>query len=173
MSFDAEKPQCGKGWANRCAHSRGKKCQCRCGGRNHGAAYRRSVQLGVLGSVYNICKSPPAVRQDTLFRFVRSADRSSDDTYTGVLVDGVPLPQQIVDHSPTGFEFGYGGSGPADLALNILALFVSLNEAHELHQDFKWAFIAPAKPNDTLPVSAVRTWIAAKQRRAAEQQEAM
>jgi hypothetical protein len=27
-------------------------------------------------------------------------------------------------HSPTGMEFGYGGSGPADFALNILAIFI-------------------------------------------------
>ena len=31
------------------------------------------------------------------------------------------LPQTHTHHSPTGFEIGYGGSGPADLALNILA----------------------------------------------------
>jgi hypothetical protein len=26
----------------------------------------------------------------------------------------VNIPQTIVDHSPSGFEWGYGGSGPAD-----------------------------------------------------------
>lgn len=30
------------------------------------------------------------------------------------------VPQLVTHHSPTGFEWGYGGSGPADLALNIL-----------------------------------------------------
>lgn len=35
--------------------------------------------------------------------------------------DREPLRQRIVYHSPTGFEWGYAGSGPADLALNILA----------------------------------------------------
>lgn len=34
------------------------------------------------------------------------------------------VPHRHVHHSPTGYECGYGGSGPADLALNILALFV-------------------------------------------------
>lgn len=28
--------------------------------------------------------------------------------------------KQVVYHSPTGFEWGYGGSGPADLALSLL-----------------------------------------------------
>lgn len=35
-------------------------------------------------------------------------------------VDGRPLHHEVF-HSPTGFEMGYGGSGPADLALSILA----------------------------------------------------
>lgn len=36
-----------------------------------------------------------------------------------VTVNGKPL-HHVVHHSPTGFEWGYGGSGPADLALSIL-----------------------------------------------------
>jgi hypothetical protein len=47
------------------------------------------------------------------------------------------------NHSPTGFEWGYGGSGPADLALNILIKFgLDREKAARLHQDFKWKFIA-------------------------------
>ncbi len=34
------------------------------------------------------------------------------------VVEGIG--QEWVWHSPSGFEWGYGGSGPADLALNIL-----------------------------------------------------
>jgi hypothetical protein len=33
----------------------------------------------------------------------------------------LPLYAQIRNHSPSGFEFGYNGSGPAQLALAILA----------------------------------------------------
>lgn len=33
----------------------------------------------------------------------------------------LPLRLEIRSHSPTGFEWGYGGSGPAQLALAILA----------------------------------------------------
>ncbi|HXR05085.1 MAG TPA: DUF6166 domain-containing protein [Verrucomicrobiae bacterium] len=38
-------------------------------------------------------------------------------------VNGVPLNPRLdlYNHSPTGFEWGYGGSGPAQLALAILA----------------------------------------------------
>jgi hypothetical protein len=52
------------------------------------------------------------------------------------------VPRRIVNHSPDGFEWGYGGSGPADLALNILSIFLGQEEAWRYHQDFKWAFIA-------------------------------
>ena len=41
--------------------------------------------------------------------------RGADGT---AVVEGIR--QAWVWHSPTGFEWGYGGSGPADLALNIL-----------------------------------------------------
>jgi hypothetical protein len=38
-------------------------------------------------------------------------------------VDGAPLDPRndLFNHSPDGFEFGYSGSGPAQLALAILA----------------------------------------------------
>jgi hypothetical protein len=51
--------------------------------------------------------------------------------------------QQVWNHSPDGFNWGYGGSGPAQLALAIL-LYSGLPEevAVALHQDFKWKFVA-------------------------------
>lgn len=70
------------------------------------------------------------------------------------------VPHLITHHSPTGFEFGYGGSGPADLALNILEVVLRMTGykgaatrdtwkgdkcfrlAYQLHQPFKWEFIA-------------------------------
>ena len=88
----------------------------------------------------------------------------------GVLVKVVPgggarLLQHCVYHSPTGFETGYCGSGPADLALSILADFfgaspkqianalkawdwdneTAAQRALKLHQDFKEHFIAPQR----------------------------
>jgi len=47
------------------------------------------------------------------------------------------------NHSPTGFEWGYGGSGPAQLALAILADHCGNDEqALNFYQRFKWAVIA-------------------------------
>lgn len=53
------------------------------------------------------------------------------------------VPHVIKFHSPSGFEWGYGGSGPADLALNILYAITGDRElAMQYHQQFKWDFIA-------------------------------
>lgn len=47
------------------------------------------------------------------------------------------------NHSPTGLEWGYPGSGPAQLALALLADVLGDDElAVHLHQRFKWAVIA-------------------------------
>ena len=46
-------------------------------------------------------------------------------------------------HSPTGFEWGYGGSGPAQLALAILADHLGDDErALDLYQEFKFKVVA-------------------------------
>jgi Family of unknown function (DUF6166) len=51
--------------------------------------------------------------------------------------------QELRNHSPTGFEWGYGGSGPAQLALAILAEHLGNDDAAlKLYQNFKWACIA-------------------------------
>lgn len=34
------------------------------------------------------------------------------------------VPHLVVEHSPSGFEWGYGGSGPADLALNVCQAYL-------------------------------------------------
>jgi len=47
------------------------------------------------------------------------------------------------NHSPTGLEWGYPGSGPAQLALALLA--DALHDSHRalrLHQPFKWKVVA-------------------------------
>ena len=72
-----------------------------------------------------------------------------------VTVDGRPLNPRLdlYNHSPTGFEWGYCGSGPAQLALAILADHLSNNrEALDVYQRFKWAVIAelPRKQGWTL-----------------------
>lgn len=76
------------------------------------------------------------------YRGIRKADRT-----LSVTVDGKPLDLRLdlFNHSPTGFECSYAGSGPAQLALAILAHHYRDKEtlppgdevAVSLHQRFK------------------------------------
>lgn len=93
--------------------------------------------------------------------------------YARVSVDGKPLhpgpSQRIENHSPTGFEWGYAGSGPAQLALAILLdyfeftkTFEPKRKAQTLHQDFKFAFVAQfPKARWTLTGEKIDDWLRA------------
>ena len=66
-----------------------------------------------------------------------------------VTVNGLPLNPRLDlrNHSPTGLEWGYGGSGPAQLALAMLADHLADDaEALNLYQRFKWRVIAELPP---------------------------
>ena len=77
------------------------------------------------------------------------------------------VPHRHVHHSPSGFEYGYGGSGPADLALNLAAFVVGgvmpsadtkavklwdgttcSYEAWAIHHDLKFGLIAAMKGDE-------------------------
>ena len=80
------------------------------------------------------------------------------------LVDGRPLSPRtdLYNHSPTGFEFGYAGSGPAQLALAILADCIGETLALEFYQEFKWAVVAQQSGNTfTLTEREIRQTIVA------------
>lgn len=50
--------------------------------------------------------------------------------------------QQAFNHSPDGFNWGYRGSGPAQLALAILMEATNVPTAVNLHQTFKTEVVA-------------------------------
>ena len=90
--------------------------------------------------------------------------------------------RHMIVHSPSGMAWGYGGSGPADLALSILADHLGEADAipaHErydhdiateiqrtqawmLHQDFKWCSIAPLDQGAgwTITAAEIGAWLA-------------
>lgn len=54
---------------------------------------------------------------------------------------------KIRNHSPDGFQWGYGGSGPSQLALAILLdLGIDIQIAEEIYQKFKFDVIANLPP---------------------------
>lgn len=82
------------------------------------------------------------------------------------------IPQEIVFHSPTGMEWGYPGSGPADFALNILARFVDRERAWDLHQEFKRTFVAPLPlEGGTIRAAEIRAWLAAQEESSSQEED--
>lgn len=60
----------------------------------------------------------------------------------------VPLPPRndVANHSPDGFQWGYGGSGPAQLALALcIHATGDVRRAQRVYQDFKFRVLAPMK----------------------------
>ena len=67
-----------------------------------------------------------------------------------------------VNHSPDGFEWGYGGSGPAQLAFAILLHHSGLEAALSYYQRFKAEVIQNITDDTwTIPKESVTKWLEA------------
>jgi hypothetical protein len=80
----------------------------------------------------------------------------------GLLDEALPLRLDVWNHSPTGFEWGYGGSGPAQLALAILCYATKDDGlAGKLHQQFKREVVSRFDQAAwQVHISIVRAWVA-------------
>lgn len=69
-----------------------------------------------------------------------------------VFLDGLEIfperSQKLFNHSPDGFNWGYGGSGPAQLALAVLLELYDEETALNNYQHFKWEYIAVLPQDD-------------------------
>ena len=69
-----------------------------------------------------------------------------------VFIDGkflsLFLSKKVYNHSPDGFNWGYCGSGSAQLALAILMKITDTQTAIWLHQKFKFEIIAKLPQGD-------------------------
>jgi len=71
--------------------------------------------------------------------------------------------QKLWNHSPTGFNWGYSGSGPAQLALAILLdVTGDADLAVSLHQDFKAAKVAGWGEEWEISAEEVMRWVRSK-----------
>jgi hypothetical protein len=66
-------------------------------------------------------------------RYIGTRDPKNGEATVLVVDDGgksrdLPARKEVRNHSPTGIEWGYGGSGPAQLALALLCDYFSLVE---------------------------------------------
>ena len=95
----------------------------------------------------------------------RRADGEVEVTVAGKRLDPGPS-LKLRNHSPTGFAWGYPGSGSAQLALAILLdLGLEPADAERYHQDFKRDFLVPLPAESfQLPIGLVARWIEEKAR---------
>jgi len=138
--------------------------------------------------------SPVSVGPDVVADWVvdraRAFGLASVERHADALVEGLTcwrapdgtarssIPQRHVHYAPKGFDWGFGGSGAADLALNVLALFLPLavegtsvalrdgspvsEAAWALHQTFKYDLIATLpRAGGDISAETIRAWITA------------
>jgi len=82
-------------------------------------------------------------------------------TRDGVFFEAGPS-RKVWDHSPDGFEWGYGGSGPAQLALALLLdVTGNADEAVLMHQRFKDNVVAGWRSDGRWEITdaAIRAWL--------------
>ena len=69
----------------------------------------------------------------------------------------------VARHSPSGFGWGSGGSGPAQLALAILLRATDRETAVAHYQAFKWDVIATLPQEDfSLRLAKIRDWLVSR-----------
>jgi len=69
--------------------------------------------------------------------------------------------QSIVNHSPDGFNWGYAGSGPAQLALAVLLELTDREFAERYYMKFKFQFIASLPQiSFAIPIADIKQWAA-------------
>jgi hypothetical protein len=85
-----------------------------------------------------------ALRTRTVYRgwTVDGSDTPSERLVTVERSGDVWVLTHRVRHSPTGMNWGYGGSGPADLAFSLLWEHLGGPPVASLYQDFKWQYVA-------------------------------
>jgi len=71
--------------------------------------------------------------------------------------------KHIVQHSPDGFNWRYGGSGPADTALSILTDCVGKRIAEVYYQGFKERFVSIWGECFEVTENEIKTWIQVKE----------
>lgn len=92
------------------------------------------------------------------------ADTKDGDIVLYREIDGTARAavEHAVRHSPSGIEWGYHGSGPADLARSVLLRFTDVTTADRLYQRFKADVIAfVPRAGGVIYANDVRAWLAA------------
>jgi hypothetical protein len=106
-----------------------------------------------------------------------SSLRSHQEAWIEFGVEGAKSPLDpcldLRSHSPTGFAWGYNGSGPAQLALAILADASDPETALQRYQEFKQEFIAklPQNRGFRIPLDVVLGFLHSKREQTTSEEE--
>lgn len=106
----------------------------------------------------------------TAYLGIKMGDTGPQPVYVEERVNGgddrkqTPLQPRhdLANHSPDGFQWGYGGSGPAQLALAILAHQFDDETALEHYQDFKNDFVSDWSGNWYITETEIKDWLQSK-----------
>jgi hypothetical protein len=138
-------------WIKKARRQHGKKCEAKI----NEEIWQPSLDFG-LDEMLLLNNSIEEDDMGDIFRGMRTRE--------GIVVayNGHELPPRNDwrNHSPDGFEWGYGGSGPAQLALAILGALFSKRLALAHYQAFKFKIVAGLpKAGFTLTGEVVREWM--------------
>lgn len=97
---------------------------------------------GILPPQFHGFVMPEDLKKVNPAKVYTAVREENENTITVSDEKGTRPLKHIVYHSPTGMEWGYGGSGPSDLARSILADFAGIKVADMFYQEFKRDFIA-------------------------------
>jgi len=110
---------------------------------------------------------------EALYYGRRVSEGGHQPVFQKLLPDGEPeelspVPsQKLYNHSPDGFQWGYGGSGPAQLALALLLDATSDPDTAQAHyQDFKRGNVAGWGESWSITRNEILAWLKEEQKRA-------
>lgn len=151
----------------RCWNAKSKKCKCSCAGENHGCTHTPNLFTGSrpqnIGAIHPKYQKLIGLEQEPVMKndSVQGYYLPEREVYLmGKRLDP-SRSQKLNNHSPDGFNWGYGGSGVAQLALAILLELMDDQRAMQNYQQFKWDMLATLEQGKDfeIPMAAVRKWI--------------
>ena len=96
--------------------------------------------------------------------FVDEPPTSTPLRGAGTSSRALPLHLELRNHSPTGFAWGYGGSGPAQLALAILMDATGEQTLALRHyQEFKFCFVSRCGESWRISQDQINSFLAAQE----------
>lgn len=132
---------------DRCLNAVSEECDCICLGKNHGKTWESTL------------KSRPSKTITGGKDKIIGRIKNGAVYINGNLLDSEES-QGVYNHSPNGFSWGYGGSGPAQLALALLLHWLDVAKAQKYYQQFKWDVIATLPKEDfEISTKVITAWI--------------